>query len=218
MARPFRRFESPFERKLGESGKISERFLFGNARVGSDDYIRDKNELIERHRTGRQPIDFREGAEIVKRAQPFESDRRVPQDPTNPTKEFPRRLRAAVATALGLGAVGSKRVFFFTAVDTFLDEDAGTDSLIEWQRTPGEPSKLVRLDFSRYPEDPAVSQEKEAARARIFADLPPQVVIGEVPEVDDSRQLTDPGSVYNKFVDSVAREIAVALQQPPATH
>ncbi len=216
MTRPFRRFESPFERKLEESGKVSERFLFGRARVESDDYIRDKNQLIERHRADRQPIDFREGAEIIKRAQPFEPDRRVPQDPTNPTKEFPRRLRAAVATALGLGAVGSKRVFFFTAVDTFLDEDAGTDSLIEWQRTPGEPSKLVRLDFSRYPEDPAVSQEKEAARARIFADLPPQVVIGEVPEVDDPRQLTDPESPYNKFVSSVAGQVAAVLREPEA--
>ncbi|MDP3727760.1 MAG: hypothetical protein Q8R35_03960 [bacterium] len=216
MTRLFRRYESPIERKLEESGTISERFLFGRARVESDDYIRDKNQLIERHRTSQQPIDFREGTEIVKRAQPFEPDRRVPQDPTNPVKEFPRRLRAAVAAALGLGAVGSKRVFFFTAVDTFLDEDAGTDSLIEWQRTPGEPSKFVRLDLSRYPEDPAVSREKEAARARLFTALPPQVVIGEVPEVDDPRQLTDPGSTYNKFVDSVAREIAAVLQPPPA--
>lgn len=216
MARPFRRFESPIERRLEKSGEVYERFLLGRARVESDDYIEDKNRLIERHRASRQPIDFREGAEIVKRAQPFEPDRRVPQDPTNPTKEFPRRLRAAVAAALGLGAVGSKRVFFFTTVDTFLDEDAGADSLIEWQRAPGEPSKLVRLGVSDYPEDPAVSQEKEMDRAGLFAGLPPLVEFGRAPEVDDPRELTDPGSAYNKFVNGVASRIAAVLQEPSA--
>ena len=213
--RPFRRFESPIERKLEKSGAMSERFLLGRARVESDDYIDDKNRLVQKHRMSGQPIDFREGAEIVKRAQPFDPDRRVPQDPTNPTKEFPRRLRAAVVAALGLGAVGGKRVFFFTAVDTFLDEDAGADTLIEWQRSPQEPSQFVRLDLSDYPEDPAIAQQKETERARLFANLPPQVVISGVPEVDDPRQLTDPASSYNKFVNGVAEKVAAVFQGPP---
>ncbi len=213
MTRPFRKFEQPIERRLEESGKMYERFLLGRIRVESDDYIQDKQKLITRHRESGQLIDFREGAEVVKRAQPFEPDRRVPQDPINPTKEFPRRLRAAVAAALGLGAVGSKRVFFFTAVDTFLDEDAGADALIEWQRAPGAgQSRFVRLELSTYPEDPAVSREKEAARAQLFSGLPPQIAIGKVPEVDDPRQLTDPESAYNKFVNAAAGQVAAALQ------
>lgn len=204
------RFELPIERELAKSGKVYERFLLGRPRVEAEDYINGAQNLIAQHRATGRKIDFAEAVEVVRRSQPFEPDRNIPQDPSKPVKQFPRSILERVAAKVGLAGPERKRVRFLTAVDTLLD-GAGADAVIEVAGKPGEPSQFVRLDVTRYPEEDAVAKAKEESTKRLFANVPPLIVIRDVPEIEDPRDITDPASAYNKFVDSAAAEIHSAL-------
>lgn len=204
MAYGLPKSEGPAWRKIERSGDINERFVFGQARVESPDYQEAARVLIERHRREGTKVTFGEGVELIKRYQPFEPDRRVPQDPTNPTKQFPNNLRGRVIEKLNLSPRAAKLVRFWTAVDTIVDTEFKADALIERAgASEREPSSYVRLDASLYQGETSETEEDRRDR----------VIIPEVPDVHEEPQR------YRKFVDTIASEVAakfLAQETQPA--
>lgn len=204
MAYGLPKSEGPAWRKIERSGDINERFVFGQARVESPDYQEAVRVLIDRHRRDGTKITFSEGVELIKRYQPFEPDRRVPQDPANPTKQFPSNLRERVIEKLGLSPRAAKLVRFWTAVGTIVDTEFKADALIERAGTSArEPSRYVRLDASLYQGETGETDEDRRDR----------VIIPEVPDVHE-----DPKR-YREFVDTIAGEVAAKFlvqDTPPA--
>jgi len=187
------RFGSPFERRLERSGKVNERFAFGQVRVESDEYSRAMQALIQRHREAKTAVTLGEAIELIKRYQPFELDRRVPQDPINPVKQFPNNLRQRVAEKLGLERRGRELVRFWTAVGSIVDTEFKADAVIELAgRSEKDPSRYVRIDASLYTGPTYESAE----------DTRDRVIISQIPDVHE-----DPDS-YREFVDATADEIA----------
>lgn len=195
------KFEGPVGRKIERSGTVNERFVFGAARVESPDYKEAVQALIERHRREGTKVPFIEAAELVKRYQPFEPDRRVPQDPTNPAKQFPNNLRERVVEKLGFSPRASKLVRFWTSVGTIVDTEFKADALIERAgASEREPSRFVRLDASLYQGETYETEEDRRDR----------VIVGEVPDVHEDPQR------YREFVDTIAEEVVSKLQAQEA--
>ena len=197
MAYGLPKSEGPAWRKIERSGDINERFVFGQARVESPDYQEAVRVLIERYRREGTKVTFSEGIELIKRYQPFEPDRRVPQDPANPTKQFPNNLRERVIEKLGLSPRAAKLVRFWTAVGTIVDTEFKTDALIERAgASEREPSRYVRLDASLYQGETDETEEDRRYR----------VIIPEVPDVHEEPKR------YREFVDTIADEVVDKLR------
>src|SRR3989344_6811525 len=115
------------------SGKLAEVFSFGRVKVDNPDYIRGLKACLSKK--GAERINC--GFELVKQFQPF--------DPENPKKVFLKDLLNQFAEKAGIK--GKKRVRIFTAVDSIIDEEFGTDAFIEVLEDDGTNS-ILRFDGS----------------------------------------------------------------------
>ena len=202
-----------YREQLERQGKMNERFAFGEVRTQSQEYKEDVGALARKHDRD-NPITLAEAVEIIKRYQPFEPDRRVPQDPKNPTKSFPNSLRQEIAKQLQ-----QENVYFWTAVGSIVDKDFAADGIIEVPgRTEQEQSHLVRLDLSISDEklteyDLRRQDFKREGRYRSREDeerFRDRVVIGEVPDViENPRQ-------YAMMIGDVASQVVGKLGLAPA--
>ena len=202
-----------YREQLERQGKMNERFAFGEVRTESQEYQEDVHALIRKHAKG-NPITLAEAVETIKRYQPYEPDRRIPQDPKNPTKRFPNDLRQEIAKRLK-----QEDVYFWTAVGSIVDKNFAADGIIEVPgRTEEEQPHYVRLDLTLEKEKLAeyeMRQEdfKKTGRYRTPADeerFRDRVVLGEVPDsVENPRQ-------YEAVVDDAASQVVEKLGFAPA--
>lgn len=186
---------TPWENVQG-SGRVNERFVFGAVRVSDPAYDRDRQRLIQQFRAQRSVVPFSAGLELVKRFQPLHPDGGGPVDPENPTKQFPNAVRNYVLQRLKDGS----KVFFWTTVGSFMDQDLGADAVFEV--IVGEKKYLIPLDVTIY-------SGEQSHNPHHLSNL--IVVRGEIPDAGLEKDK------FNEKVQRVGGEILAKISVFPKT-
>lgn len=120
-----------YENPIEKSGKMAELFLFGRVKIDNPDYERGLKACLAQKGQERIDCEF----ELIKKFQPF--------DPNNPQKKFMRDLLEYFRGNAGFkDEKDRKRARIFTAIDSIVDKEQGTDVFIEIEEKDSNRTRL----------------------------------------------------------------------------